>query len=69
MKTNQEIIEKVREVKEEFLPAEESYFSAVKDKQEGKEVSDIDFLRIENEYELLKKELDTLLWTLEIEEE
>jgi len=55
-------------MKKELQLAEESYFSIIEEKREGKEVSNIDFLKIENEYELLKKEHEILLWILKIEE-
>ena len=68
MRTDKEIIEKIRRLKEELQPAEDSYFSSIESKQKGEIVSDIDFLRIESEYEMIKKELNTLLWVLKIKE-
>ena len=68
MRTDKEIVEKIRRLKEELQPAEDSYFSSIESKQKGEIVSDIDFLRIESEYEMIKKELNTLLWVLKIKE-
>lgn len=68
MRTDKEIVEKIRILKEELQPAEDSYFSSIESKQKGEIVSDIDFLRIESEYEMINKELDTLLWVLKIKE-
>ena len=68
MRTNKEIVERIRELKKELEPIEDSYFSAVEAKQNKEEVSQIDFLKIESEYEILKKELSALLWVLKIEE-
>lgn len=48
--------------------ARESYFSAVEDKQKGKGLSQLDFLKIESEFELLEKELESLIWVLNEEE-
>ena len=67
MRTNKEIVERIHKLKEELQPAEDSYFSTVESKQKGESISDAEFLKIESEYETLKKELDTLLWVLEIE--
>ena len=68
MRTNKEIVNRIHKMKKELQLAEESYFSIIEEKREGKEVSNIDFLKIENEYELLKKEHEILLWILKIEE-
>ena len=67
MKTLTEIKDKIKGLTPDLELAQESYFSIVKDKQEGKEVSKIDFMRIESEYEILKKEVETLEWALEKE--
>jgi len=64
MRTNKEIQDKINELTPSFESAEESYFSLVEKKQKGEKISDIDFLKTENEYEVLKKEIETLEWTL-----
>ena len=55
MKTKQEIIERVRELKIELEPVEDSYFLAVEAKQNKEEISQTDFLKIESEYETMRQ--------------
>lgn len=68
MRTDKEIVKKIKVLKDEIQPAEDSYFSSIESKQKGEIVSDIDFIRIESEYDIIKKEIDTLLWVLKIKE-
>lgn len=65
MKNRIEVTKRIIEVRKEFELAEESYFSTIQEKQEGGEIYEVDFLKIESEYEVLKKELETLEWFLE----
>ena len=65
MKTREEIQERINEITPKFELAQDSYFSFVKDKQEGKEVSEVDFMRIESECEIIKKEIETLEWSID----
>jgi len=65
MRNKHEIEERISELIKEFELAEESYFSMVQEKQEGGEIYEVDFLKIESEYEILKKEIETLEWVLE----
>jgi len=69
MKSRREILKRIVELKPELEAAEESYFSAVKDKQTGKEISQIEFLKIESEYEIIRKEVETLQWAISIDTE
>lgn len=64
MRTKKEIQDKIDLLMPDLELARESYFSAVEDKQKGKEMSQLDFLKIESEFELLKKELESLEWVL-----
>ncbi len=64
MKKRREIIKKIAELTPEFEQAKEAYFSAIEEKQEGGEIYQVDFLRIESEYEILKKEIETLQWVV-----
>jgi len=68
MKTKKEIEDKIAELTPGFELAEESYFSMIEEKQEGGEIYQSDFLKIESEYEILKKEIETLEWVLNEEE-
>ena len=68
MRNKNEIQERINELTKEFELAEESYFSMVQEKQEGGEIYEVDFLKIESEYEVLKKEIETLEWVLNEEE-
>lgn len=67
MRTNQEIQKRIDKLNKELIPAEESYFSVVEEKQQGGEIYEVDFLKIESEYEILKKEIETLEWVLKLE--
>jgi hypothetical protein len=64
MRTRREIIKRIVELKPEFEQAEESYFSAIQEKQEGGEIYPADFLKLESDYEILKKEIETLQWVV-----
>ena len=64
MRTKKEIQDKIDLLMPYLELARESYFSAVEDKQKGKEMSQLDFLKIESEFELLEKELESLEWVL-----
>lgn len=68
MKTKKEIQNRIDELSLEFQLAEQSYFSVIEEKQEGGEIYQSDFLKIESEYEILKKEIETLEWVLNEEE-
>lgn len=68
MKTKQEIQERIYELLPNLETAEESYFNTLKEKSEGEIVNESDFLKIESEYEILKKEIETLQWVLNEEE-
>lgn len=65
MKKRLEIENRISELTPKLELAEESYFSLLKDKQSGKEVSKVDFLKAESEYEILKKEVETLDWVID----
>jgi len=67
MKNREEILQKIAELTPEFEQAEEAYFSSIEQKQSGEDVYVADFLKIESEYEVLKKEIETLQWVLNIE--
>ncbi len=69
MKKRREIIKKIVELTPEFEQAREAYFSAIEEKQEGGEIYQVDFLKIESEYEILKKEIETLQWVIFDDEE
>lgn len=64
MKTRREIIKKIVELKPEFERAEDAYFSAIEEKQQGGEIYHADFLKLESEYEIIKKEIETLQWVV-----
>ncbi|MEK6828519.1 MAG: hypothetical protein AABY15_00100 [Nanoarchaeota archaeon] len=64
MKNRNEIIKKIVELTPEFEKAQESYFSVIKAKQSGENISQADFIKIESEYEVLKKEIETLQWVV-----
>lgn len=64
MKKRREIIKRIAELKPEFEKAEDIYFSTIQEKQGGEDVYHADFLKIESEYELLKKEIETLQWVI-----
>lgn len=64
MKTRREIINRIVELKPEFEMAEDAYFSAIEEKQQGGEIYHADFLKLESEYEILKKEIETLQWVV-----
>lgn len=65
MKNINEIEARIKELTPQLEAAEESYFYTVQEKQEGGEIYEVDFLKIESEYEILKKEVETLEWVLE----
>ena len=64
MKTRREIVKRIAELRPEFDKVEEIYFSTIEEKQEGGEIYQADFLKIESEYEILKKEIETLQWVV-----
>jgi hypothetical protein len=64
MRTRREIVKRIAELKPEFERAEEAYFSAIEEKQEGGEIYHADFLKLESDYEILKKEIETLQWVV-----
>jgi hypothetical protein len=68
MKSRKEIINRIIELTPEFEKAEEAYFSIVEEKQSGEDIYAADFLKIESEYEILKKEIETLQWVVYSEE-
>ena len=67
MRTKKEIQERIKELTPAYELAEDSYFSILRDKSEGETVNEVDFLKIESEYEILKKEIETLQWVLNIQ--
>jgi hypothetical protein len=64
MKNKKDIEDKIAELAPNLELAEESYFSMIEEKQSGGEIYQSDFLKIESEYEILKKEIETLEWVL-----
>lgn len=68
MRNRKEIEQRILEITPEFERAEEAYFSTIEEKQDGGEIYQADFLKIESDYEILKKELETLQWVLEAPE-
>jgi len=64
MKNKKDIEDKIAELAPNLELAEESYFSMIEEKQGGGEIYQLDFLKIESEYEILKKEIETLEWVL-----
>ena len=66
MRTKKEIEESILELTPLLELAAESYFSMIESKQNGEEVSEIDFIKALSEYEILKKEVETLQWILKI---
>jgi len=64
MKTKQKIQDRIKELTPAFELAEDSYFASVQEKQEGGDVYEAGFIKIESEYEVLKKEIDALEWVL-----
>jgi hypothetical protein len=64
MRNKHEIQERIDELTPKFELAEESYFSTIEEKQGGEDVYESDFLKIESDYEILKKEIETLQWVL-----
>lgn len=64
MKSRKEIIQRIIELTPEFEKAQEFYFSTIKAKQAGDSICQTDFLKIESEYEILKKEIETLQWVV-----
>lgn len=69
MRTKEEIQEKIEELTPDLELAEDSYFSMVNEKMTGgRFVNESDFLKIESEYEVIKKEMETLKWVLNEEE-
>ena len=68
MRTKEEIQERIAELTPEFELAEESYFSTIEGKQGGEDVYEADFLKIESDYETLKKEINALKWVIGEEE-
>ena len=68
MKNREEILKKIAELTPEFEQAEEAYFSSVEEKQSGEDIYMADFLKLESEYEIIKKEIETLYWVIDSEE-
>jgi len=64
MRNKREIQERIDELVPKMELAEESYFSTIEEKQGGEDVYESDFLKIESDYEILKKEIETLQWVL-----
>lgn len=64
MKKREEILQKIAELTPDFEQAEEAYFSSVEEKQSGEDIYMVDFLKLESEYEIIKKEIETLQWVL-----
>ena len=64
MKNKKDIEDKIAELAPNLELAEESYFSMIEEKQGGGKIYQLDFLKIESEYEILKKEIETLEWVL-----
>jgi len=69
MRTRKEIEARIKKLTPQLEIAEESYFSTIQEKQGGGEIYEADFLKIESEYEILKKEMETLEWVLKTEED
>lgn len=67
MRTKQEILKKIANLTPEFEKAEEAYFSSIEEKQNFEDIYMVDFLKLESEYEIIKKEIETLEWVLNIE--
>jgi len=65
MRSKKEIQDRIDKLIPQLEKAEESYFTTIQEKQEGGEIYTSDFVKIESEYELLKKEVETLEWILE----
>lgn len=61
-------MQKIAELTPEFEKAEEAYFSVIEEKQSGEDIYTSDFLKIESEYEIIKKEIETLQWVIDSEE-
>lgn len=68
MRTLEEIENRLSELHQDFETSENSYFEAVASKQKGEAISSVDFMQIESEYEIIKKEIETLEWVLKLEE-
>jgi hypothetical protein len=68
MRTEIEIEDSIIELTPLLELAAESYFSLVESKQNGEEVSELDFIKAMSEYDILKLEIDTLKWVLNKEE-
>jgi hypothetical protein len=68
MKNREEILQKIAELTPEFEQAEEAYFSSIEEKQSGEDIYMADFLKLESEYEVLKKEIETLYWVIDSDE-
>jgi len=64
MKSRTEIIKKIAELKPELELAEDAYFSAIEEKQNGGEIYPFDFLKIQSEYELIKTKVESLQWVV-----
>lgn len=64
MKSRRDIVKRIAELRPEFEEAERIYFSTIQEKQEGGEIYQADFLKIESDYEILKKEIETLQWVV-----
>ena len=68
MRTEIEIEDSILELTPLLELAAESYFSMVESKQNGEEVSELYFIKVMSEYDILKLEIDTLKWVLNKEE-
>jgi len=64
VRTKKEIEESILELTPLLELAEESYFSMIESKQKGEEISQIDFMKISSDYDVLKIEIETLQWVL-----
>lgn len=65
MRNQREIQNRIDELAPMLELAEESYFSAVSDKESGNVFNEVDFLKLESEMEIIKSELEALEWVLE----
>ena len=64
MKTRKQIIDRIVELRPVFEQAEEAYFLAIEEKQQGGEMYHADFIKLESDYEIIKKEIETLQWVV-----
>ena len=64
MKSKKEIQDKIDELTPLFEMSENLYFQSIKEKQNGLNINIVDFIKIEFDYEILKKEIKSLEWVL-----